>query len=90
MVRYTESKKFRIACELRIEQRIIDPFSGLSYEPLFLKLAEFLGQRLVISKHNKVKEYYLVRGNNRRDLINILGYFNQFDLYSSKRLDYYN
>jgi hypothetical protein len=75
-VRYTEGKKLRIVCEIRIEQRMIDSFSDLSYESLFLKLAEFLGQKLSISKHSTGKEYYLVRGSSQKNLIHILSYFN--------------
>jgi hypothetical protein len=45
-VRYTEKSKFRIACNLRIEQRMIEPTSGLSYNPLFLKIALFLNVQL--------------------------------------------
>lgn len=88
-IRYTDKKKVRIGCELRIEQRMIDPSSGLSYESLFLKIAELLGTKLEISKHND-KSYYLVRGNNRKSLSLILNYFSFFSLYSSKYLDYHN
>jgi LAGLIDADG endonuclease len=77
-------------CQLRIEQRMIDPFSGLSYEPLFIKLAEFLDQKLIISTHHISKKYFLVQANNKNNLITVLSYFNKFELYSSKRLDYYN
>lgn len=88
-IRYTEKKKLRIGCELRIEQRMIDPLSGLSYKPLFLKIAELLGTKLEISMH-KDKNYYLVRGNNRKSLNLILNYFCFHNLYSSKYLDYKN
>jgi len=82
-------KKLGIGCELRIEQKRIDPFSGSSYESLFLKIAEVLGTKLEISIQND-KSYYLVRGNNRKSLNLILNYFNLFSLYYSKYLDYKN
>jgi LAGLIDADG endonuclease len=85
----TLKKKLRIGCEPRIEQRMIDPSSGLSYKPLFLKIAELLGTKLEISRHND-KNYYLVRGNNRKSLNLILNYFYFYNLYSSKYLDYKN
>lgn len=77
-------------CELRIEQRMIDPFSGLSYKPLFSKIAEFLGGKLYISIHNKTKEYFLVRCGSNKNLPLILNYFSLYSMYSSKRLDYNN
>ena len=88
-IRYSVKKKFRIACELRIEQRIIDTLSGLSYEYLFSEIAELLGSKLEISTHNG-KNYFLVRGSNRKSLKLILNYYNNFSLYSSKYLDYNN
>lgn len=89
-IRYTVNKKFRIACEFRIEQRMIDPFSDLSYGSSFLNIAKFLGSKLEVTQHNKDKNYYLVRGNNRKSLVIILNYFNKYNLFSSKYLDYKN
>jgi len=87
-IRYTKGSKVKIACSLNIEQRMLEPISGLSYQPLFLKLSEFLGTKLEISQHNLNKEYYKVRGYNRKSLNIILKYFSKFNLYSSKYLDY--
>lgn len=88
-IRYTESTKFRISCSLRIEQRMIEPTSGLGYEPLFLTIAKFFNTKLEITKHNN-KDYYLVRASNRNSLRIILSYFSKFKMYSSKYLDYKN
>jgi hypothetical protein len=88
-IRYSDKKKFRIACELRIEQRIIYTLSRLSYEHMFSEIAELLGSKLEISTHNG-KKYFLVRGSNRKSLKLILNYYNNFSLYSSKYLDYNN
>ena len=41
MIRYSIINKIRITCNLRIEQRMIEPFSNLSYESLFKKISEF-------------------------------------------------
>jgi hypothetical protein len=89
-IRYTDNKKLRIACELRIEQRIIDPLSGVSYEYMFTKIAEFLESKIEFTTHNSGKKYLLVRGSNRKSLKLIMNYFNSFSLYSSKYLDYNN
>jgi hypothetical protein len=86
-IRYTETNKLRIACSLNIEQRMIEPTSNLSYEPIFLIISEFLNAKLEISKHNN-KSYFFIRASNRNNLQVILNYFYSFNMYSSKYLDY--
>jgi hypothetical protein len=88
-IRYTNTIKFRIVCNLILEQRMIDPISKLSYKPLLLSISEFLKVKLKISKHNS-KSYFLIRANNNNSLNIILNYFNIFNMYSSKYLDYQN
>lgn len=63
----TNAKKFRIGVRLRIEQRMIDPYSGLSYETLFLQIAEFCwgNCNLKISTHNGEKKYYILAATSR-------------------------
>jgi len=81
-------KNFRIACSLNIEQRMTDPISKLIYEYLFLKISSFLKCKLEISKHNVNKNYIKVRAYNQTSLKIVLNYFDQYNLYSSKYLDY--
>lgn len=80
--------KFRIACYLKIEQRIIDPFSNLNYENLFLKISKFMNCNLKLTTHNKNKKYYIIQATSKISIKKILDYFNEFNLYSSKYLDY--
>ena len=91
-IRYTTksstTKKFRIGCSLTIEQRMIDPYSNLSYEPLFLKISSFLNTNLRTSIHNKDKTYYLIQAGTRSNIKIIIDYLSEFSLYSSKHLDY--
>jgi hypothetical protein len=87
-IRYSETTKFRIACSLNLEQRMVEPTSNLSYEPIFLKISEFLNAKLEISKHNNNKSYFLIRASNRKNLQIILNYFCSFNMYSSKYLDF--
>jgi hypothetical protein len=91
-IRYTEAKdsKFRIACVLTIEQRIIEPVSNLSYEPLFLEISKYFKVKLEYSKHNKNKSYLMIRMSNSNSLKIVIDYFNKYKLYSSKYLDYLN
>jgi hypothetical protein len=88
MIGYTTKTKFRIRCTLSIEQRMIDPYSNLSYEPLFLKISTFLNTKLRKSIHNKDKTYYLIQANTRSNIKIIIDYFSKFSLYSSKHLNY--
>lgn len=87
-IRYTIRTKITIACALSIEQRMIDPYSNLSYEPLFLKISSFLNTKLRKSIHNKDKTYYLIQASNRSNIKIIIDYLTEFSLYSSKHLDY--
>ena len=89
-IRYSETTKFRIACFLTLEQRMIEPISNLSYEPLLSEISKFLNAKLEISKHNKNKSYFMIRASNRNSLKIILNYFNSYKMYSSKYLDYLN
>ena len=89
-VRYTNSTKLRIACTMTLEQRMIEPMSNLSYEPLFLEISKFLKTKLNISKHNENKSYFMIRIHNRNSLKIIIDYFNCYKIYSSKYLDYLN
>lgn len=84
----TTAKKFRIGVRLRIEQRMIDPYSGLSYETLFLQIAEFLKCNLKISTHNVDKKYFILAATSKLSISQILDYFTKFSLFSCKHLDY--
>lgn len=90
LIRYTEITKFRIACVFSLEQRMIEPTSNLSYEPLFLKISKFLNTKLKISKHNENKSYFFIRASSKNSLRIILNYFDSYKMYSSKYLDYLN
>ena len=52
-------------------------------------MSEFLNTKLEISIH-KNKSYFLIRASNRNNLKIILNYFNLYNMYSSKYLDYKN
>jgi hypothetical protein len=88
-IRYTDKigSKFRIGTELRIEQRMIDPISGVSYNELFTLIASFFKSKLKISSHNNIN-YYMIRASNRVSLEIVLNYLDKYSLFSSKYLDY--
>lgn len=88
-IRYTDKigSKFRIACELRIEQRMIDPISAVSYNELFTSIALFFKSKINLTNHNNIN-YYMVRASNKVSLKIVLNYLDKYSLYSSKYLDY--
>jgi len=78
----TTAKKFRIGVRLRIEQRMIDPYSGLSYETLFLQIAEKCNLKISTQK------YFILAATSKLSISQILDYFTKFSLFSCKHLDY--
>lgn len=87
------TKKRKVGCRFRIEQRMICPYSNLSYEPLFTSIAKFLNVNLNIT--NRVgglacggKQYFNVTAKSRNSLRILKEYFNTYSLFSSKHLDY--
>lgn len=87
-IRYTDKtgSKFRIASELRIEQRMIDVISQRSYKNLFTSIASFFNTKIYLTKHNNIN-YYMVRASNKANLKIVLSYLDKYPLYSSKYLD---
>lgn len=82
------TKKRRVACRLRIEQRMFDPVTNESYEPLFKKIALFLGVSLVVVKRETNKHYFNVTAKSRESINVVKNYLNTYPLFSSKYLDY--
>ena len=83
------AKKRKIACKLRIEQRMYDPVTKISYFDVLVKIAEFLGCNLNTRKQKSTgNEYFNLTASSRKSLSAIISYFNNFSLYSSKYLDY--
>ena len=77
-----------MACRLRIEQRMIDPYTNESYESILKTIANFLEVNLVIVTRNTGKQYFSVAAKSRKSLSIIKNYFNTYPLFSSKYLDY--
>ena len=85
----SDAKKRRISCKLRIEQRMIDPVTNISYLDILTNIAEFLNCNLNIRKQAATgNEYYIVDASNKVSLNIIIAYFNKYPLLSSKYLDY--
>lgn len=82
------TKKRKVACRLRIEQRMVDPNTMESYEPILKSIANFLGVNLVVVTRNTGNQYFNVTAKSRKSLSIIKDYFNTYPLLSSKYLDY--
>jgi hypothetical protein len=83
------AKKRKISCRLRLEQRMLDPITNVSYYDVLTKITNFLNcnlkNRKQVSTNN---EYYHLTASSRTSLAIILAYFKYFPLYSSKYLDF--
>lgn len=83
------AKKRKIACRLRIEQRILDPISNESYEPVLTSIANFLNCSLLIKNQKSTgNNYYTLAASSQNSLKVIVDYLEKYPLYSSKFLDY--
>jgi hypothetical protein len=80
--------KDRIAARLRLEQRMIDPYSGESYFDILTLIADGLGITLATSKHNGGVSYYLMSATSTKARVIVANYFALFPLFSSKHLNY--
>jgi len=77
-----------VACRLRIEQRMVDPNTNESYEPLFNNIALFLGVNLVVVTRNTGKQYFNITAKSRESISVVKNYLNTYPLFSSKYLDF--
>lgn len=82
-------KKRKISCRMRIEQRMLDPISKISYFNILTNISVFLKCNLKTRKQISTdNEYFNITASSRISLYIIITYFTSFPLYSSKYLDY--
>jgi len=83
------AKKIKVSCRLRIEQRMLDPVTKISYFSVLNQIAKFLGCKLLTRKQLSTNnEYYTLAASNRKSLLVIINYLELYPLFSSKYLDY--
>ncbi len=83
------AKKRKISCRLRLEQRMYDPISNISYYDVLTGITKFLNCNLKIRKQNSTgNQYFSITASSCKSLSIILTYFNKFPLYTYKYLDY--
>jgi hypothetical protein len=81
--------KRKVSCRLRIEQRMIEPKTNISYFSIINEIAHLLNCNLLTRKQLSTgNEYYTLAATSRNSLIIIMNYFETFPLFSSKYLDY--
>jgi hypothetical protein len=84
-----KAKKRKISCRLRLEQRMYDPISNISYYDVLTEITKFLNCNLKIRKQISTgNQYYSITASSCKSLSIILTYFNRFPLYTYKYLDY--
>lgn len=97
-IRYTEKnvkdfplRKNRIEVRLSLEQRKYDPLTDQPYQPIMLKIAEFLtldSKNLKTSKHNESKDYWLIEVTSLYKLNILINYLKKYPLLTIKRNDF--
>jgi hypothetical protein len=92
-IQYTKKKdgalNRKVSCRLRIEQRMIEPKTNLSYFNILNEIAQLLNCNLLTRKQLSTgNEYYTLAATSRNSFIIIINYFETFPLFSSKYLDY--
>lgn len=81
--------KRKVSCRLRIEQRMIEPVTNVSYYYVLSEICQFLNCNLLTRKQLATgNEYYILAAASRNSLLIITNYIEAFPLFSSKHLDY--
>lgn len=81
------TKKRKISCRLRIEQRMFYPITYESYFNVLTDIASFLNCSLLTRKQNRTgNEYYVITASSKTSLSIIIRYLESNSLYSSKYL----
>ena len=88
-IRENGSKKRKISCRLRIEQRIMDPISNDSYSKVLVDISNFLNCTLLTRKQKSTDNlYYTLTASSKISLNILVNYLEKYPLFSSKYLDY--
>ena len=92
LIRYTTIStelKERIGVTFRIEQRLLDPLSNISYEYIMLSIANFLQVKLNTRMQKKTgNQYWKITSSSKCSINILINYLNNYSLLSSKYLDY--
>jgi LAGLIDADG endonuclease len=68
---------------------MIDPISKITYENLFIKIANFLQTKLNVRNQSiSNRQYYIISVSSLKNLPIILEYLLKHSLFSSKYLDF--
>lgn len=86
---YIRNSLKQIICKFNLEQRMIYPKTGESYEPILSQICLFLNVKLFIRARQGIKDsYYVIRVENQNSLKILISYLDNYSLLSSKYLDY--
>lgn len=82
--------RFKLSCNMQLNQRQICPVSGQSYRPCLDKLVYFLcARKLYLIKPNKGKSYFAIKASSAKSKNILRYYFTRWPLLSSKHHDYH-
>ena len=82
--------KNSVSARFRLEQRQFEPVSGESYFNILDLVSKSLGITLNTTIHNKNVAYYILNLSSSKSRLILVSYINQFPLFSSKLMDYYD
>ena len=83
------AKKRKVACRLRIAQRIFDPITNESYAQILSSITNFLNCSLLTNTPKSIgNTYYTLAASSKISLNIIIEYLDRYPLFSSKYLDY--
>ncbi len=85
---YDGKGKNKVESRIRIEQRIIDPNTKLSYYSVIKSIASSFNVELNTSFHNEDIEYYIISVTSPAKLKTLINYLDTYPLFSSKLLNY--
>jgi hypothetical protein len=77
----------RVTARFRLEQRMVDPKTGESYESVLLAIANYLGCKLNISTHGET-QYYIIELSTQTKLPLLVEYLAIYPLLTSKANNY--
>lgn len=81
------NEKPRVEARCRIEQRIKNPKTSVSYKPVLSTIADNLGVPLGIL-HHQDKSYFIIQIGSIVGRTHLVSYLSQYPLWSGKRMNY--
>lgn len=83
------ARKQRVSCRFRLEQRMVDPKTNISYASVLNLIANYLGVGLNTRRQTSTgKTYYIIELSSVASITILINYLNTYPLLTAKLLDY--